>query len=145
MIAYFDTSALVPLIIEEPTSETANTLWQAADRVVSASLVYAEARAALAQAGRLERLDDAALEQAVTHLEFLYPQLDRITLGEPLVRRAGELAQQQALRGYDAIHLAAAESARDDDLVVAAGDGALCDAARDIGLHISRLVTVDPP
>ena len=58
MIAYFDTSALLPLLIDEPGSERAGRLWDEADHVVSVRLIYVEARAALAQARRLERLAD---------------------------------------------------------------------------------------
>jgi uncharacterized protein len=56
VIAYFDTSAVMPLLIAEPGSDRAAALWDGADRVVSVRLVYPEARAALAQAERLGRL-----------------------------------------------------------------------------------------
>lgn len=52
MIAYFDTSAFVPLVIDEPSSPTAQRLWDIADRVVSVRLLYPETRAALAMARR---------------------------------------------------------------------------------------------
>jgi uncharacterized protein len=42
VIAYFDTSSIVPLLIEEPGSETAGRLWDEADRLVSIRLVYVE-------------------------------------------------------------------------------------------------------
>jgi hypothetical protein len=40
-----------------------------------------------------------------------------------------KLAEVRRLRGYDAVHLAAAERVRDPDVVVTAGDGTLLDAA----------------
>jgi len=46
---YFDTSAIVPIVIEEPSSKVASRLWDEADRVVSSCLVYAEGRAASAR------------------------------------------------------------------------------------------------
>ncbi len=56
MIVYFDTFAFIPLIIEEPSSESCKRLWNEATRVVSVRLHYAEARAALARAQRLRWL-----------------------------------------------------------------------------------------
>jgi hypothetical protein len=43
------------------------------------------------------------------------------------------------LRGYDAVHLAAADRIRDPDVVVVAGDHALLDAASAEGLAIAAL------
>ena len=59
MIAYFDTSALIPLLIDEPASVRAARLWDEAARVVSVRLAYPEARAGLARAGRMGRLSPA--------------------------------------------------------------------------------------
>jgi predicted nucleic acid-binding protein len=137
VIAYFDTSALIPLLIEEPGSVQAERLWDVADRVVSARLVYAEGRAALAQARRLGRTDQHGLDRLVEQFDGLYRQIDRIELDEPLVRRAGAFAQEHHLRGYDAVHLAAADRIRDLETVLAAGDQQLCDAAHAIGLAVA--------
>jgi predicted nucleic acid-binding protein len=41
-------------------------------------------------------------------------------------------------RGYDAVHLAAALTVADDDLVVVTGDGELATAATDAGLALAR-------
>lgn len=60
MICYFDTSAFVALIVAEPGTQLATRLWQEADRVVTCELLYVEAAAALAQARRLERLEEDA-------------------------------------------------------------------------------------
>lgn len=130
MIAYFDTSAVVPVLIVEPGTPRATQLWDAADRVVSARLVYPEGRAALAQAHRLGRLTARQLRAAVGELEARYDQLDLVEVDDELARRAGELAEAHALRGYDAVHLAAADRLRQPDLVVVAGDVGLLAAAK---------------
>ena len=137
MIAYFDTSALIPLIIEVPGSLRAGRVWDLADRLTSVRLVYTEARAAFAQAERRGRLASADLPGALDALEGLYSQLDLLEVDDLLVRRAGELAQQHALRGYDAIHLAAAERVHDDTTLMVAGDGELCAAAGALGLAVA--------
>jgi uncharacterized protein len=106
--------------------------------VVSVRLVTVEARAALAQAARQGRLTARALRNAVVGLEELAAQLDLVDVDDELVTTAAELAESAALRAYDAIHLAAALAAADDDLVVVAGDHALLHAAAANGLTIAR-------
>ncbi len=55
-------------------------------------------------------------------------------------RSFGEPAEKHSLRGYDAVHPAAAELAADEDLVLVAGDGELLRAAATIGLNTARIV-----
>jgi uncharacterized protein len=134
VIAYFDTSAVVPLIIDEPASTRAGELWDAAERTVCVRLLYPEARAALAQARRLGRLTAKQIRDAVRTLEGLLAQVDIVEIDEVLAATAGTLAETRGLRGYDAVHLAAAVRVRDEDLVLVAGDRALLDAATAEGL-----------
>lgn len=137
MIAYFDTSALIPLLIEEPGSARAGRVWDVADHVTSVRLIYTEARAALAQAARLGRLTPAQLPPTLEGLERIYIQLDLLEVDDLLVRRAGEIAQLHALRGYDALHLAAAERVRGETTIMVAGDRDLCAAAGALGLAVA--------
>jgi uncharacterized protein len=143
VIAYFDTSALIPLLVDEPGSEGASRLWDVADNVVAVRLIYAEARAALAQATRLGRLAATDLATTIDALEGLYANLDLLEVDEDLVRRAGELASHHALRGYDALHLAAAERIRDDTTVMVAGDRDLCAAVRTLGMAVAHTTAED--
>lgn len=135
MISYFDTSALVPLIIAEPGSSAARELWDGAARVASVRLAYPETRAALAQAHRGRRLTARQLRSAVTGLDELFTRLDVVDVDDGLARHAGELAEVHGLRGYDAVHLAAADRLRDDELVLAAGDRELLAAAQHLGMN----------
>lgn len=139
MIAYFDTSALVPLLVAEPGTARSRTLWDAADRVPAARLVYPEARAALARAFRLGRLTSRQLRAAVRRLDVLVEQIDVVEIDDLLARRAGDLAEIYALRGYDAVHLAAAERVSASDFVVVAGDGALLQAAASEGMAVAAI------
>ena len=139
MIAYFDTSAVVPLLVVEAGSTRAAVLWDGADRVVSARLVYPEGRAALALAHRLGRLTARQLRAAVAQLDSKYEEFDLVEVDDMLARRAGHLAEAHGLRGYDAVHLAAADRVRDPDLVVVAGDGALLAAAATEGIAIAAI------
>ncbi|MGH8894515.1 MAG: type II toxin-antitoxin system VapC family toxin [Actinomycetes bacterium] len=139
MIGYFDTSALLPLLVQEPGSVRASRLWDEADRVVSVRLAYAEGRAALAMAARTGRIGPTSLRRAVRGLERLYRQIDFVEVNDAVVRRAGALAEAHALRGYDAVHLAAAEEVAADQMVLVAGDRALCRAAEAVGLAVGRV------
>jgi hypothetical protein len=138
LIAYFDTSALIPLVVEEAGSERAAQLWDAAERLVTVRVAYPEGRAALAQAQRLRRLTARRYRSARDGFEDLWRQLDRVEVTLELAQRAGDLAEQLALRGYDAIHLAAAEALADPDLVLVAGDEPLCQAAATLQLAMAR-------
>jgi predicted nucleic acid-binding protein len=141
LIVYFDTSAIVPVVIDEPSSMVASRLWDEADRVVSSRLVYVEGRAALAMAHRLDRIDEAELREAVDTFESLHDQLDVIEVTEGLLREAGGLAEQLSLRGYDAVHLASARLVDDAEMVLAAGDQSLLGAARALGLATADLTS----
>ena len=139
MIAYFDTSAVVPLLVVEAGSTRAAGLWDAADHVVSARLVYPEGRAALAQAQRLGRLTARQLRAAVTEFGSRYEEFDLVEIDDALARHAGQLAEAHGLRGYDAVHLAAADRVSDPDLVVVARDEALLTAATAEGMTIAAV------
>jgi predicted nucleic acid-binding protein len=139
VIAYFDTSAVVALLIAEPGSARAATLWDRADRVVTVRLLYPETRAALAQAQRLGRLTHRQLREAADEFNGRWSQLDLVEVDVQLALRAGDLAESHGLRGYDAVHLSAADRVRDADLVVVAGDDALLHAASAEGMTIANL------
>ncbi|WP_214405298.1 type II toxin-antitoxin system VapC family toxin [Pseudonocardia lacus] len=122
MIGYLDTSAFLPLLVTEPTSGACRRFWNDAHAVVSVRLMYVEAAAALAQANRMGRIDTGAHGQALRRLDRLWGEMDVIDVDEPLVATAADMANALALRGYDAVHCAAAALLADDDLVAAAGD-----------------------
>jgi len=137
VIAYFDTSAIIPLIIEEPSSAITSRLWDDAERIVSVRVLYPEARAALARAERMRRVTRGQLTAAIAELELIIGQVDHIEINAPLARLAGGLAHTHGLRGYDAVHLAAAATAADNELVVVTGDSDLSRAASALGISVA--------
>ncbi len=137
MIAYFDTSALIPLVVGEPASSTCARLWNEATRVVSTRLVYPEARAALAQAQRMNRLTAVELEHAVVELDSIALEISYIEVSAELAASAGDLAQAHGLRGYDAVHLASAVLVNDEELALVTGDRVLASAAQSIGISVA--------
>ena len=50
MIAYFDTSAVVPLLVEEPGTEISLRVFLQAESVATVRMTFAEVSAALARA-----------------------------------------------------------------------------------------------
>ena len=71
----------------------------------------------------------------MARLASLWRELDGIDVTASLARRAGELAEECALRGYDAIHLASAEAILDDGDVMVVSDTRLAEAAASIGIE----------
>lgn len=136
MITYVDTSTLLKLIIDEDGSARALTIWSAADAVASVNLIMVEARAAIAAAHRARRLTQAQLRSAVADLEALVSDLHVVPVTDELVASASELAENEALRGYDAVHLAAALLV--EATVLSSADAALCAAASRRGLYIAN-------
>jgi len=65
-------------------------------------------------------------------------EIDHIELTMPLARIAGDPARSNGLWGYDAVHLAAALSVSDSDVVMATGNHDLADAAHAHGLSVAR-------
>ncbi len=139
MIAYFDTSAIVPLLVDEGGTIAAREIWLSADRLASVRLARVEARAALAQASRTGRISPEHLRSSTQDLEGLFVQLDLVDVDDTLVRQAAELAEAQALRAYDAVHLAAAVQVIEPDLVLVAGDRALLTAAESVGVMVAAV------
>lgn len=83
-------------------------LWATPLGAASSILCYPEGRAALAAAHRGGRLSASGYRRAREDFDSLQGELLLIGIDEPLVRQAGELAEQFGLRGYDAVHLASA-------------------------------------
>lgn len=127
---------MIKLIVAEDGSDLAGELWNAADLKISSHLTYPEARAALAAASRAGRIDARGLRRAVADLELAVASVQRVGVDEALAREAGRLAEEHALRGYDAVHLTTALRVEDPQLLLITWDGQLARAA----LRCGRLV-----
>lgn len=133
-LAYFDSSALVKLVVDEHGSEQAAELWDGADAVLSSRVAHPEVRAALAAAQRSGRLDPRAHRSAKAEWEGLRRALRQVEVTEDVENGAADLAESHALSGFDAVHLASALTISEFDVVVATWDGRLHEAARAVGL-----------
>lgn len=102
--------------------------------MLTSRVAHPEVRAALAAAERARRLDAQAHLQAKADWEELRRALRFVEVTAELEDDAGDLAEQHALSGFDAIHLASALTIAAIPLVVATWDGRMHQAAKATGL-----------
>lgn len=137
MIAYFDTSALVKLLVsDEAGAETAADIWDAADAAFTSRIAYPEGRAALASARRAGRLTARQLAHAREALAGVFRQLAVVELSEGMAEAAGDVSERFALRAYDAVHLASALAIAENATVLLTWDEQLATAGRQAGLDV---------
>jgi predicted nucleic acid-binding protein len=137
VIFYFDTSALIKLVLSERGSELAATLWESAEPAASTILSYPEGRAALAAAQRSGRIGRDTYEGSLAKFETLHEELISVGVDERLARSAGDHAARLRLRGYDAVHLATALELGETEVVVVTWDQDLGRAAESAGLAVA--------
>jgi len=137
MIVYLDASAWVKLFVEESGSARVRQVIGDKVTVCTHLITYAEVHAALAMARRMHRLTDTGLQAACNHFELEWQHVVVVSVDEPLIRRAASLARSRQLRGYDSVHLAAAESVfrHVPALTFACFDSALNAAAQALGME----------
>jgi hypothetical protein len=140
-VIYFDSSALVKLLVEEEGSDLAAELWDGCDAAVSSRLAYPEVKAALAAAGRNHDLDPEGLAAAHDGWEEYWSATRPVELTQAVEQNAGELAVRHALRGADAVHLASALAVSQPGLILAAWDRRLRQGAQAAGLTITPAAT----
>ena len=142
-LVYFDASALVKLLTEEPGSALAAELWDGCDAAVASRLAYPEVCAALAAAGRNHDLTERELIAARRAWGEYWAAIRPVELTTAVGQHAGRLTRSHALRGADAVHLASALAVSDSDLVMAVWDRRLHQGARSAGLRVAPAV-LDP-
>jgi len=138
MILYLDASALVKRYVAELGSPGVSSAISTAEVTGTALLSRAEVEAALAKAVRLRAL---AQEEGLASLQVFrneWLDLVRVQVTEMVVAQAGKLAWDHGLRGYDAVHLAAAsawQGALGERVTFATFDKHLWAAAESVGLE----------
>jgi uncharacterized protein len=78
-----------------------------------------------------------AHDRAVAELDALNAELVIVGVDEALAQRAGELADERALPGYDAVHLASALALGPGETILATWDRDLSNAAVGAGLAVA--------
>ncbi|MCK6211575.1 type II toxin-antitoxin system VapC family toxin [Georgenia sp. EYE_87] len=129
MLLYVDTSALVPLIVDEPSSPLCRDVWRRAETRCSSVLLRVETAAALAQARRMGRLTAEQLSNGLRAAEALLRSMYLVSVTPGVATAAADIAVAHDLRGYDAVHAATAVSVASPDTAVVSGDRALLAAS----------------
>ena len=137
MILYVDTSSLLKCFVGEAYSAHVREWMAAADAVATSRVTYPEAAAAVARRQRRGDLAPATLRRVLHRLADRWSEFMLVDVAEIL---AGGLAVHHALRGFDAVQLAAAMTLRDavgsDGLAFSSFDGELNRAAVSEGLIV---------
>ncbi|MBO0803982.1 MAG: type II toxin-antitoxin system VapC family toxin [Nocardiopsaceae bacterium] len=136
-LVYFDTSALVKLLLNEPGTPLVAELWDRSDVLLASRLAYPEVRAALSAAARNHEIDEDYLDEAEKAWDEYWASIRPVELTEAIGRHAGTLTRLHALKGADAVHLASALAVNEADLVMAVWDRRLHAGARAAGAAVA--------
>ena len=136
-LVYFDSSALVKLVLDEAGSDIAAALWNACDAAMSSRLTYPEVCAALAAAGRNHDLTESDASAAATAWEEFWASIRPVELTPDVERSSGALARRHRLGGAGAVHLASALELGAVDLTVAVWDRPLHAGVAAVGLAVA--------
>jgi uncharacterized protein len=136
---FWDSSAVVPLLLEEPSSDAVRALLREDPAMVAWRLAGTEVVSALWRRRRADEMDEAArrfAEQGLTLLESTWTSVEDAAHVD---RRARRLLAAHPLRAADALQLAAALVAcdeRSDVLPFVTLDDRLAEAARREGFVV---------
>lgn len=136
---FWDSSALVPLVVSEPTSVEVRTWLDDDDDIVVWTLTDVELRSALARLARDGRLGQADLHDATARADRMLEQFHVVESVPAVKNRAKRLLMIHQLRAADALQLAAALIACADDpggFEFLTLDGKLAAAARSEGFRV---------
>jgi uncharacterized protein len=133
---YFDSSALVKLMLDEPGRDQAVELWDDCHTAFASRLARPEVCAALAAQRRNHDLDSKGFDVAQRIWDLAWATMRPVELSPVVERRAGELTSRHALRGADAVHLASALAIARSDFLMAVWDRRLHAGAVAEGLAV---------
>ncbi len=136
---FWDSSALLPLLVEEPTSKRILAFYQEQPEIVAAWSATVECVSALARLEREGRLESRTVTQATRQLKELQEAWHEVQPIEPVRQLACRLLRVHPLRATDSMQLASA--------LIAAGnhatewgfvclDARLCEAAEREGFKV---------
>lgn len=105
---YADSSVIVKRYYQEPGTARVREGWAGVDRIFTSRVAYAEVHAALARKYRDGGIPSPLFRTLATTFEAEWPAYDHILIDNVTLSDVRRLVRRYPLRGYDAIHLAAA-------------------------------------
>jgi len=136
---YLDTSALIKRYVNEAGTTDVREWLRSADDKATVLITRAEMSAALNRLLCMKFLSQDDHASALYEFRADWRDYHRLPITEPLVARADALAFEHNLRGYDAVHLAAAlnwQELLDLPVTVVTYDKELAEAARALGMAV---------
>jgi predicted nucleic acid-binding protein len=137
MILYLDTSAHIKQYVKESGSELVAQMIGEAELVGCALIGQAEMIATMAKLVRMQLLTRRFALIKIEEIQSDWRRVVHLQITEATIARAGDLAWQHGLRGYDAVHLATALTWRQGlhlPITLATFDRQLWEAAKTEGL-----------
>jgi len=129
VIAYFDSSVVVSMLLGESTRDRCHEIWDRAHRVCGTRLLHIESAAVVHRAVREGRIGEFGHRRALQLLDGLWREFQIIELDESLMTLSAAAAGAEGLRGYDAVHCAAGLLlAAGNEAVTVSGDRKLLEA-----------------
>jgi predicted nucleic acid-binding protein len=113
LTAFFDTSALLSLVLGETTAPTIRQILVEHEIVAASVIAEVEARAGLARARRGRRVTARNEREAWARFQRIWSTSAILEVDRTLLAIATDLAGRHGLRGYDAVQLASALRAAD--------------------------------
>ena len=136
MNLYLDSSAIAKRYLVETGSEDVRQWIEGAELTATSLITRVEVTAAITRAVGMGVLEEQSARRMIDEFRTDWVSLNRIPVTETLVARADRLACEFGLRGYDAVHLAAALTWQENlnfPVTLATFDKELADAARQSG------------
>ena len=139
MILYFDSSALVKRYVEEQGSSDVLDWMDDSELNGTVLVTRAEVAAAITRAVRRQVVSQEDARQFLELFHKEWRNYTRLPITEALVARADALACEHNLRGYDAVHLAAAltwQELLELPVTLVTYDRELSEAAQALGMAV---------
>jgi predicted nucleic acid-binding protein len=136
---FWDASAIVPLVLTEPTTKAVQTLAEKDSTIIVWWATEVECASAIARLERDDALDDTAATQAFQRLRPLAQTWPEVDASDPIREAAVRFLRVHPLRAADALQLAAAFIAaerRPSSLEMVTLDDRLAAAARKEGFTL---------
>ncbi len=142
MVSFWDTSAVVPLLIREPASRSADKVFAATSRMVIWTFTPVEAFSAFCRLRRERRLSRDGLARSEERLDELVAACAVVREIDGVKRFARRLLRSHSIRAADAMQLGAAlcwSAGIPENRTVVVADGPLADAAANEGFRVQRI------